>query len=125
MRNAGVEVELRLKRHTESEKLQLLAAARCVLVPYVGHFGSSRVLLEAAYAGTPIICHDRGLVGSLVRKHRLGVTVDCEDPRKLRRAILGLAGERGAKHQFADALRAFADRHSEDDFAECVLAPYG
>jgi glycosyltransferase involved in cell wall biosynthesis len=125
MRNAGVEVELRLRRHTESEKLRLLAAARCVLVPYVGHFGSSRLLLEAAYAGTPVISHDRGLVGRLVRENRLGVTVDCEDPRKLRRAILGLVGERDAKRRYADALRAFADRHSEDRFAEHVLAPYG
>jgi glycosyltransferase involved in cell wall biosynthesis len=125
MRHAGVEVELRLRRHTEPEKLRLLAEARCVLVPYVGHFGSSRLLLEAAYAGTPIISHDRGLVGRQVRENRLGVTVDCEDPRKLRRAILGLVGEREAKRRYADALRAFADRHSKDHFAEHVLAPYG
>lgn len=125
MRNAGVEVELSLRHHSESEKLRLLAAARCVLLPYVGHFGSSGLLLEAAYAGTPVISHDRGLLGKLVRENRLGVSVDCKDPRELRRAILGLVGERDARRQYADALRAFADRHSEDHFAEHVLAPYG
>jgi glycosyltransferase involved in cell wall biosynthesis len=125
LRNAGVDVKLSLRRHSESETIELLAAARWALLPYVGHYGMSRTLLEAAYAGTPSISHDRGLVGRLVRENRLGVTVDCEDPRKLRRAILDLVGERGARRRYADALRAFADRHSEDRFAEHVLAPYG
>jgi glycosyltransferase involved in cell wall biosynthesis len=125
MRNADLDVELSLRRYSPYEGVQFLAAARCALVPYVGHLGMSRVLLEAAYAGTPIISHDRGLVGRLVRENRLGVTVDCEDPLKLRQAILGFLGERGAERQYADALRAFADRHGEDRFAEYVLAPYG
>jgi glycosyltransferase involved in cell wall biosynthesis len=125
MRKTGLDVELRLRHHSEHETVELLAAARWALVPYVGHYGMSRVLLEAAYAGTPVICHDRGLLGKLVREDGLGVTVDCEDPRKLRQAILGVAGERGAEDQYADALRAFADRHSEDRFAEHVSAPYG
>jgi glycosyltransferase involved in cell wall biosynthesis len=124
MRKTGLDVELSLRHHSECETITSLAAARWALVPYVGHFGMSRVLLEAAYAGTPIICHDRGLVAKLVRENGLGVTVDCEDPRKLRQALLHLAGERGAEDQYADALRAFADRHREDRFAEHVLAPY-
>jgi glycosyltransferase involved in cell wall biosynthesis len=125
MRNTGVDVELSLRQHSEYETIELLAAARWALVPYVEHYGMSRVLFEAAYAGTPVLCHDRGLIGKLVRENGLGVTVDCEDPRKLRRAILGLVSERDAKRRYADALRAFADCHSEDRFAEHVLAPYG
>jgi hypothetical protein len=56
---------------------------------------------------------------------QVGLTVTCEDPRRLRREILGLSDEQRAKHQYADAVRAFADYHNEDRFAEHVLAPYG
>jgi glycosyltransferase involved in cell wall biosynthesis len=125
MRNTGVDVELSLRNHSEYETIELLAAARWALLPYVEHYGMSRVLFEAAYAGTPILSHDRGLIGKLVRENGLGVTVDCEDPGELRQTILRLAGRRGVEYQYSDRLRAFADRHSEDRFAENVSAPYG
>jgi hypothetical protein len=98
MRNAGVDVELRL-RHSPTEGIQF-----------------------------PAFCP----LCTRVREHGLGLTVNREDP-KAATAILGLTDEQRAKHQYADAVRASPTitaktvslNHSEDRFAEHVLAPYG
>ena len=107
MRKSGADVDLRLHRHAESEGLRTVAGARCVLLPYLNHYTGSRVLLEAATVGTPVVAHRRGLLGHLVRENRLGLAVDCSDPAAFREAILELA-DSGSLDRFAEPLRHFA-----------------
>lgn len=87
MQGAGARVELALEHHTEQQGLDFLARARCVVLPYPRHFGMSRVLLEAASVGTPVVAHDFGLLGHLVRSRGLGAVVDCADSGRFARAI--------------------------------------
>ncbi len=121
---AGVEVELRTQRHDEQETLQLLAKARCVLLPYVSHYTRSRVLLESAAAGTPVVAHEQGLLGHIVREHGLGLTVDCRDTRAFREAIACLTAGPDQTSLYAANLSAFAQGHSEGCFAASVRAPF-
>jgi glycosyltransferase involved in cell wall biosynthesis len=124
MRGAGATVELHTHRHAEREGLEALAKARCAVIPYPRFRGPSRVVLEAATAGTPLVVHDYGLVGHQVRRYQLGHAVDCTDPRALRNAVLSLAKDPDASSRYADALRRFAERHSVEQFRAAVAAVF-
>ena len=123
MRAAGVRLDLRARWVGETEGLGLLAGARCVALPYPRHYGMSRVLLEAASVGTPVVVHEFGLLGHLVKTHGIGHAVDCTDPRALRAAVLGLAGDPEAPERHAAALARFAERYSPGAFEAAVRAP--
>jgi glycosyltransferase involved in cell wall biosynthesis len=67
-------------RHVDfSEMNAELLAADCVLVPYIGFYGSSGILGHACRAGKPVISCDEGLIGELVRELELGLTVNPKD----------------------------------------------
>jgi Glycosyl transferases group 1 len=123
MRRSGARVDVRAYRHDEREGLRALAQARCAVLPYPRHDGMSRVLLEACTVGTPVIVHDRGLLGYLVRRHRLGRSVDCRDARALRRAILDFT-EAECGDRYAESIADFASRFSPGRFRQAVLAPF-
>jgi glycosyltransferase involved in cell wall biosynthesis len=123
MEGQGATVDVRAYRHSEMEGLQVLARAKCAVLPYPRHDGMSRVLMEACSVGTPVIVHDRGLVGHLVRTYKLGHVVDCRDARALRRAILDLALSE-KNEAYAARLADFAARFSRERFQEAVLAPF-
>jgi glycosyltransferase involved in cell wall biosynthesis len=123
MRGTGATVELLAHRHSESEGLRALAGARCALLPYPSHDGMSRVLVEACSMGTPVVVHDRGLLGYLVRQHGLGRAVDCRDSRAFARAILEMTNAI-ATAEYRDALARFASRFTADRFQRAVGAPF-
>jgi glycosyltransferase involved in cell wall biosynthesis len=124
MVRSGVEVDLRARRHEEEEGLLALASAKCALLPYPQHDGMSRVLVEACSVGTPVVVHDRGLLGHLVRAHGIGLAVDCRDAPALREGILELAGENADTTAYDDALARFAARFSEERFETAAIAPF-
>jgi hypothetical protein len=124
MEAAGARVDARTQQHSEKEGLRVLAQARCAVLPYPRHLGMSRVLVEAASVGTPVVAQRGGLVGHLVEEHGLGTAIDCSDPRELREAVLALAGDPKLVASYQPALRAFADRFSVDRFKEAVTAPF-
>jgi hypothetical protein len=121
MRQAGSTVDVRARSHTEVEGLAVLAGARCAVLPYPRHAGMSRVLVEAAATGTPVVAHEWGLLGHLVRTHGLGMTVDAGNPVALRAAVLALS-EPDAQRRYAHALARFAARYSPAAFATAVTA---
>jgi glycosyltransferase involved in cell wall biosynthesis len=124
MKQNGIDVDLRPHQHSETEGLTALASANCAVLPYPYHPGMSRVLVEACSVGTPVVAHHFGLLGHLVRTHRLGLSVDCTDPRALRTAILTLADPtQPAAH--AEALRAFSARYTPDRFRAALLSGLG
>ena len=125
MERAGLRVDLRTHNHSEREGLRALAEARCAVLPYRDHVGMSRVLVEAAVAGTPVVVHRSGLLGHLVERHGIGLAVDADDPGALRRAILELCEEETETGRYAAALTTFAGRHSESAFTSALRGPLG
>ena len=119
MAASGVDVELRARTHSELEGLRVLASANCALLPYPRHAGMSRVLLEACSVGTPVVADNFGLLGHLVRTHRLGLTVDCANPHALRDAALILA-DPARSATYAEPLKAFCSRFSPQRFREAL-----
>jgi glycosyltransferase involved in cell wall biosynthesis len=125
MRAAGASVDLRARYHSEAEGLRAMSAARCLVLPFMRHPGHSRTMVEACAVGTPIVAHDVGLIGHMVREHGLGVTADCSNPSALRDAVLSLTDDPEAPARYAPALRAFAERSAPERFRADLLAPLG
>ena len=61
-----------------------LRAARCIVLPYHHHLGSSGVMLQALMAGRPLLVPDEGLIGWRVRNFGLGLTFRSGDRRDMR-----------------------------------------
>jgi glycosyltransferase involved in cell wall biosynthesis len=120
----GVDVDVRPYHHSELEGLELLAGATCALLPYPGHSGMSRVLLEASSVGTPVIAHEFGLLGHLVRVNKLGLSVDCRDPRALRTALVTLS-DPARSAAYAGALNGFSARYSPESFRAALVSGLG
>ncbi len=125
MRAGGIHVDTHLRRIDDAEAATELAAARCVLLPYLDHYGSSGVLAEAAAAGTPVISTAEGLLGHLVRAYGLGLTVDPADPDALRAAILGLTGDAADPDRFAGGMARYLEAHSAEAFATAARTGVG
>lgn len=110
MRAGGVEIETRLERLPYEEAMDSLAAARVALLSFGWSAPGSRVLLEAATAGTPVVGARIGVVGQRIRRNGLGFAVAPDDPAALRRAIRGLALSPDATERYEPTLRAYAER---------------
>jgi glycosyltransferase involved in cell wall biosynthesis len=80
----------------------------------------SRVLLEASIARTPVITHDFGLLGHLVRKHELGMAIDCADPDALTSALETLSSDDNRVDTYAAAMVRFSGRFSEAAFESAL-----
>ena len=118
MRAAGATVDVRAEWLSEASYLGLIASARCAVVAYPRHFGSSRVLLEAAAMGTPTVADSFGYVGYLVRHYGLGRSVRSADSKALRKALDGFITTRAScSPELTARLRDFADRYTSTGFA--------
>lgn len=124
MRAGKVRVNAQLRRISDAEAATELASARCVVLPYVDHYGSSGILAEAAAAQTPVVSTDEGLLGHTVREYGLGLTVDPTDPDGLRHAILELNQEDGG-HRFAAGMQGYLEKHSSEAFRRAARAGIG
>ncbi len=124
MRAGGVEVDAQLRRISDAEAARGLASARCVVLPYLDHYGSSGVLAEAAALGTPVVSTSEGLLGHIVREYGLGLTVDPTDAAALRAAILELS-QAGSDERFAAGMRRYIEAHSREAFAKAARTGVG
>ena len=98
----------------------LTAAADVVLAPYLGHVGSSGVVVRAAAAGTPLIAQDAAQIGREVRRHRLGRTVDPADASALASALSAFVHDPTGHFDAAEAA-AYADAHHVARFTDAIL----
>lgn len=119
MRLAGARVDVVLRYHNETDALRVLASARCSVIPYLRHFGMSRVLLESCTVETPVVVHDFGLLAHLVRESGVGMAVDCADASATTAAI-GCVAEAWSSADVRDRCRRFAGGYSRETFQRVV-----
>jgi Glycosyl transferases group 1 len=124
MRAGGVRVDAQLRRISDAEAAASVASARCVVLPYLNHYGSSGVLAESAALQTPVVSTREGLLGHTVREYGLGLTVDPTDPSALRAAILEL-NQASSSDRFAAGMRRYLAAHSPEAFANAARAGVG
>ena len=83
----GVQIEI-VDRYIDSKEVDYeLQQADCVLIPYVGFYGSSGVLGHACRFEKPLIACQEGLIGEIVREKRLGLTIDATNAPRLASAM--------------------------------------
>ena len=96
-----------------------VAAADLVALPYDRHVGSSGFLLRAAGAGVPVLTQSYGLMGHLVRRHRLGWETEVTRDALARTLAVAAADPRAPFDP--EAARRFARVRTPDAFAAPFL----
>jgi glycosyltransferase involved in cell wall biosynthesis len=66
---------------------RLFASADVVWVAYPGHKAMSGVLIQAAFAGKPVIAQSQTLIGDLVSDAGIGIACDVHQPRAVAAAL--------------------------------------
>jgi hypothetical protein len=78
-------------------------------------------LLWAAKHGRPVVTQDYGLLGRLVRDHRLGVAVDTENPSILADAIGRIVREGSAGLADPAGMARFVSHRAPGDFVAAIF----
>ena len=100
-----------------------MGSSECVVLPYPRHFGMSRVLLEAASTGTPVVASAFAQLGHLVKAFGLGLAVDTSRPSAFAGAIDLVTGVPGTYDP--KRLRLFASRYDREIFGGIVRSELG
>lgn len=105
----------------EQDVLRYFQMADVALAPYQRHVGMSGILILAAAAQTPVLSTDYGLMGELVRRYQLGLTVDSTQPAALAQGITQCV--EGDRDELGDRQRMqqFATDNSSDAFARVIF----
>lgn len=118
-RENSVQIILRDEFISESEVQLYYGAADVILATYQNHMGSSSALIRAALAGKPILASRYGLLGELVRRRKLGRTVDCSDATALREGLASCLGDWEGDFQ-PEIARQFYEENTPARLAECL-----
>jgi len=97
------------------------ALADVVLAPYQKHVGMSGILLLAAAAGKPVLSSNYGLMGELVRRYQLGLTVDSSQPRCIADALTQYLSQPSTTFCNPQKMQEFILENSADKFAQVVF----
>ncbi|MBL8059967.1 MAG: glycosyltransferase [Chthonomonas sp.] len=104
------------------DRQESLAFHACdvVWLGYRNWLGMSGVLILAAIARKPVICHCEGLIPSLVKKYNLGLVIDISDSSAVKEAIDLISSNVVLKQEFAQAGPEFANLHTPQRFGDCI-----
>jgi glycosyltransferase involved in cell wall biosynthesis len=91
-----------------------------VLAPYQRHVGMSGILLLGAAAQKPVLSSNYGLMGEMVRRYQLGLTVDTTKPEEIASGLTHfLESPQGLCNQIQMSL--FAQENSVERFASVIF----
>lgn len=113
---------LRIGFHDDADEYRVFMASNFVWLGYAsGFYGSSGVLYQAVSVGLPVLATEQGLIGRIVRKHQLGVTVD---PNSTESVLNGLMEVLQLKRHgcSAEAERKYTASHNSLRHTEMVHA---
>ena len=110
---------------SKAEEHACFAASDIVLLPYVGHFGSSGVLALSAAAGKMVVASDEGLIARRVRKKGLGICFASGNTQALKNALSMAEQILSADPQrYLDAAQTFAQQCDREAFRRALTAVY-
>lgn len=109
------------RRLASGEIEALVGSCDVVLAPYQRFVGSSGVLLWAARAGKPVLTQDFGLLGRLVRDHRLGAVADVTDAGALAATVADIVRAGPQRYFDRQAAARFAADRTPQAFTAALL----
>ncbi|MDC0834853.1 glycosyltransferase [Geitlerinema sp. CS-897] len=92
-----------------------------VLAPYQRHVGMSGILIWAAAAGKPVLSSDYGLMGELVRRYHLGISVDSTNSDAIARGLTQWLLDKNNISCIETRLDAFALENVAEEFARVIF----
>jgi glycosyltransferase involved in cell wall biosynthesis len=125
LRQQGVHVVSRLMFVSEDEAVGFYEASDAVVVPYLRHTGVSGVLLRAAAHRRPVLSQEHGLMGKLVRRHRLGVAIDPQITPVFVAALQRIIEDGFGDSFDPDAAFELAKMHNSDDYQRIIYERLG
>ena len=117
------QVIARLFFHNDVDEYRVFRAADFVWLGYsMGFYGSSGVLYQASAAALPVVAMEQGLIGHLVRRYKLGITVNPDDGAAIIDGLWEVLKMGNGEHQRKEKIRSFAACNNSDSHAEVVLS---
>jgi len=95
--------------------------ADVVLTPYQRHVGMSGILLLAAAAQKPVLSSNYGLMGEIVQRYSLGLTVDSTVPGEIAKGLTRLLLESPKELCDYTKMNKFVEQNSAEEFARVIF----
>ena len=93
-----------------------------VLAPYQRHVGMSGILLLAAAFNKPVLCSNYGLMGEMVQRYKLGLTVDSMRPEEIAAGLSQFLQIPNVSDLCDSiAMMNFAKQNSAEEFARVIF----
>lgn len=121
LRRAGIHVFERFEFISDNEACELFDASDVVVVPYLDHLGISGVMLRAAAHKRPVLSQPHGLMGEMVRKHRLGMTTNPRITSVFAGDIKSILDGRIARHFDPAKALSLARHHNANDYQRLLF----
>jgi len=103
------------------EEARLFAAADVVWVAYNDNFnGSSAVLYQAGSVKKPVITSNKGLIGSINDKHKIGVSIDINDKKTIISKIVFMYKNNKVIKQLGLNNFLLSKNHSDKNFSKTI-----
>jgi glycosyltransferase involved in cell wall biosynthesis len=115
--DSQVQIISQLRFLSEEEVESLFEISDIVLAPYQNHVGMSGILLLAAVHQKAVISQNFGLMGELVRRFKLGMTVDSLNLESISQAIEECLTKPCDEYFNAESALEFAHMHDSHKFA--------
>lgn len=114
---------MRLYFHDENQEYNVFMASDFVWLGYVsGFYGSSGVLYQAVHASLPIIGMKDGLIGKMIERYSLGITINPSDIDSVVRGLINASTYRQRNPASQDDQKRLAAKHSYHEYCERVFA---
>ncbi|MCY2983210.1 MAG: glycosyltransferase family 4 protein [Planctomycetota bacterium] len=118
--NSQVQVVLRNDFVPEEDVQKYYELSDVTLTTYQNHMGGSSALIRSALAKRPVLSSDHGLMGEIVRKRQLGLTVDATKPHEIAKGILAFLDDRPECKLNLKSAQTFVEENSSARLAEAL-----
>lgn len=95
--------------------------ADVILAPYQRHVGMSAILVRAAAAQKPVLSCNYGLMGEMVKRYELGITIDASSPKEIAKGITQFLQQPGEKLSNSSSMKSFAQINTAENFAQTIF----
>lgn len=92
-----------------------------ILSPHQKHIGMSGTLVLAAAAQKPVLSSNYGLMGEMVKRYGLGLTVDSTIPAEIAQGLIRFVKEPERVLCDRAKMKQFAENNSTEKFAEVIF----
>ncbi len=95
--------------------------ADVVLAPYQHHVGMSGILLLAAAANKPVLSSNYGLMGEMVQRYQLGITVDSTLPEEIAKGLQRCLDKSPDELRDRTLMQLLVEKNSAEEFATILF----